>query len=238
MSCKQYKSQLADMAAAESAAPERAAAFATLEAHLTSCADCRATLAQHRSVLAQADAVLVQQISAEPSPAFAAGVRQRIAAEAETRSWPFAWRIAAGFALTSALVVFVWVARRSEGTPGQPAAAARRDAGAVAKTPGPDLATAVSHVEKKGPAQRAARKGGPPPPPPVLVARDESRQLFAFYRAAWNASDAQPLVSAAAIPSAEQLAPIQLAPLEVAPLEMKPLLAPAPQGGEASRPHG
>ncbi len=82
------------------------AALREVEAHLSACADCRARVAEFRSV----SGLLDELPAVEPSLAFDARLRERIAAE-PAESW-LAWLVPAprlAFALSLLAVLAVWI---------------------------------------------------------------------------------------------------------------------------------
>ena len=74
MSCERYRDALTELAVG-------GPATAGLQAHLDACEGCRRELAALREALGLADASLAEIVSAEPSPAFRARLRQRVAEE-------------------------------------------------------------------------------------------------------------------------------------------------------------
>lgn len=81
MSCESIRTRILDLALDERPAN------AELRAHLDSCPGCRDALAARRTLLAEIDRVLTDEMREEPSPRLAARVRQAIEAEPRPRAW-------------------------------------------------------------------------------------------------------------------------------------------------------
>jgi hypothetical protein len=115
MSCREYEDALADLAAG-GARPD-------VEAHVDTCAGCRAELEALRRALRVADSALQALVAVEPRPGLHDRIR-RAAAEADEsrqRSWagrPLAWTTALGGSLVAAaLLVGLWRSRTTPMTP-------------------------------------------------------------------------------------------------------------------------
>jgi hypothetical protein len=178
MACERYRDALSDVAAG-------AAAPAGVEAHLASCAACRAELAALRRALAVADAELGRLSLAEPSPELGARIRATVAESAQTeRGWRLGW----GVPLTAAAAVFmagVFVAQRGPRPEPAPTAAEHQPARETSRaTPVPDsvVPTIVQHSRLDASERRAA---SPPRQerarePEVLVPSGEAEALVSL----------------------------------------------------------
>jgi len=232
MSCEQYKSRIADFAAADVAAAFRPADVPSgpdLAAHLKSCASCRAALDAQRSLLASIDRGLASLVAGEPAGDFAAHVRRRIAENAAAPSpWFAGWLPVTAAAL--ALVVLVGVLTigrpprppQSAGvTPPVPIAPAEKPREAAppeAARTEPPRSVAIGHRPPR-PGQMAANRE-----PEVLVPRGEMAAVMRLFNANWSGKADGASLTAAAIPTTEFLKPLATAELKIAPLEIAPLV--------------
>jgi hypothetical protein len=223
MSCEQFKERLLDFAL------DAERGDAALAAHLDSCAACRAELGAQRRMVAAMDRALAEDVAAEPSPAFAAGVRRRIDdAEAPSRwaGWP-AWIPAAvGLALFALFAAWILL-RAPAGLEREPEIA--RSSPPVKVQPPKQESSApvqkpVSPTQPKGSGPRivitaSARE------PKVIVPKGEAAALRQFVEAMRSPRvNAESIV---AITAPNVVVPLQaseelkIQPLEIRPLEVK-----------------
>ncbi len=118
---------------------------------------------RHTAAMSDADfdRELVQALAVDPSPAFVARVRTRIASEPAPRSMFIPWRVLALGAAAAAVVVFAVVVNRSNRSePGPPAGAlvARATAGASAL---PYLVSGFSRTSDARPSTLRQAQGRP-----------------------------------------------------------------------------
>ncbi len=109
MACQRYKESVVE-AALGAILPRQQA---ELDAHLTGCSDCRAALERQRRLLTAIDAGLAAQFAGEPSPEFAARVRQRVDQEQAPANALQGWIAVAAGALALLALVAVWFGRPS-----------------------------------------------------------------------------------------------------------------------------
>lgn len=110
MKCKEFESGILSYTDGRASEAEQRA----VESHLASCAACRARVAEFRSVWSALD----EAPALDPSPAFDARLRQRIAAEPR-RTW-FGWLVPAPRLMlaTAALALLAgWVVSRPQSAP-------------------------------------------------------------------------------------------------------------------------
>ncbi|MGH9859319.1 MAG: hypothetical protein ACRD5F_04765, partial [Candidatus Acidiferrales bacterium] len=197
MNCEDYRDALSGAALGPQAdAAPRAPRDAALRAHLDACAVCRAELERLRALTSAIDAGLAQIVSADPSPAFAARIRARIAERADERAsrWHTWARAIAGAMAIVALVA--WLATRSAPGPRGPSrntaatpTPALAPPGANAEpdlTPPPpdkriDIARHTPQPIRSPRPRRPAAKINGPSLPEVLVTGDEWRQVAKLY---------------------------------------------------------
>ncbi len=224
MDCERYRKNLTDIAlgAMES---RRQAEFA---AHLAVCAGCHAALERERRLLAAIDIGIAASVAAEPSPEFAARVRQRLEQKSlSARSRFSTWVPATAVALVVLGVVAVWLARRRPvvpGTPEPPAVASQQRPTVTAPA-----AEAASRARPSRPTEQAATPRGATPArghlkqvvaqvaePEVLVPPGQHEAVLQLY-AALRSGRVDPASLVA--PSA----PLEPAELKIAPLEVPKL---------------
>lgn len=240
MACERALDALADVAAGAAASRE-------IEAHLASCAACRARLAELRQALARVDGELAGLLQAEPSPALLP--RIRAAVEADAPGWRPSWRgspawLAVAATLLTGLALVVFLAGRPEvsgrrvaGT--QPAPSAAGSASVQPRPAGPGPATSAdvpaptaSESAVGTPSRRAVSAGRPGDGPPprraerqaveVVVPADEATALLRLAEVvAQGRLDATAVMAALSGTSGllAEPAPIEISPLEIAPLE-------------------
>lgn len=119
MSCKQYRTQIFDMALGDSE-EQNAASESELRRHLAVCPACREEFERERRLAARIESTLGASLAAEPSPRMVAQVRQQIARNASSRDVTFWQRfhaprraaaiVACAILLTAGLV---WKTRRT-----------------------------------------------------------------------------------------------------------------------------
>ncbi len=105
MTCKEFESGILSYTDGRAGDAE----LRTLESHLAACAACRARVAEFRSVWSALD----EAPALDPSPAFDARLRQRMAAEPR-RTW-FGWLVPSPrlmMATAALALLFVWVTMR------------------------------------------------------------------------------------------------------------------------------
>jgi hypothetical protein len=216
MGCKPYHEAL--MAAALGA--PRAAEF---EAHLRACADCRAELERQQQLAAAMDLALVSSLAVEPSPEFAARVRQRLAEEPAPRAaWFPGWLPAAAGALGVALLVWWLIPPRT--APPAP------EAPVVAKVepgpPAPVEGRAPSPAPKAARPSRPAplRAAGSPGPPEILLPLEQRQGVEWLYRALQRRPErTHDLLAQVQERAREQAETVQVAGLAIPRLEILPL---------------
>jgi len=217
MDCRRFSEKLAEAALEPGDVRD-----AGLAAHLTTCAVCRLDLEAQRRLAQAMDIGLTASVSVSPSPAFAAGVRARLAEEPAPRaSWFSGWVPVTAGALAVVVLMAAWFARRE----------------APGRTPRSDQATINSTVQRpvggSGESQVAstapikpgrALQTGPRPStsvrhqrrrdPEVIVAAGQREAVLRFYAAVLSGrTDATWALE-------------EMKPLEVAELKI-PLLEPA-----------
>jgi len=186
---------------------------AEFAAHLAVCAGCRAALERERRLLAAIDIAIAASVAAEPSPEFAARVRQRLEQEGLLAPlWFSSWVPAAAVAFVLVAVVVAWLAWRRPVVPGtrEPASAAE----------------VVSRARPSGPTEQSATPRGATPArghlkqvvaqvaePEVLVPPGQHEAVLQLY-AALRSGRVDPASLVA--PSA----PLEPAELKIAPLEV------------------
>lgn len=190
MSCTRYNSELLALAAGEVGTPS-----ANLQSHLNACAACRAQFAAYREVLKQADSVLSAQLTAAPSPAFAARVRSAIAeGAAPSQRWFMLWRPAAALVLAGLAIFAVWSWNRT--TPGRtsppetakhapsPPVQPQRDAAIASITARPEFAPAKSTPRRrvKSPELLRTSTSGLE----VIVRPGQMKSIVGLYQAVWR----------------------------------------------------
>jgi hypothetical protein len=224
MSCPRFHERLLFLASGELAAPD-----AELCAHLEQCAACRAKLDSLRARLAQVEGLLASQLAAEPSPAFAARVRQRIAEEAAAAPgvgwW---WRPAAITAVAALVVLGVWIGwqewRHRDTVGDKPEIPVE-----VVKVP-QELIPPLAKAETSGARQRGVQRAALQPRRPVveerievLVPKGKMEVITQLYRASWSGQSAEPLLAAALPAVSDSGEPYRTAALQILPLKLKQL---------------
>jgi hypothetical protein len=172
--CDRVRDALLDAALGAAAGPEVAA-------HLDGCAECRARLADERLRTDVIDAELRAGLDVSPSPAFAAGVRRRMA-ETPLRQ---PWKLFVPVALAAGLAVVVLLGLRAENR-GAPAPSMRiaDQRPATGPSVAPPRPPSVARATLASPERLAARRPRPrlarPPAPAVLVPAQDERALRLF----------------------------------------------------------
>ncbi len=238
MACERYQDALNDVAAGASAPAE-------LEAHLASCAACRAELDALRHALAAADGELARLSREQPSPALAARIRTAVAAadEAPPRSFALRWApaLAAAAVLAIGLAVLVRAPRRGGPVPGAtPSAAPGRTARVPPVSEGTPAPDATAFPTRTASETRPAGHSDPPPRPARAAHRSEPQAAEVLI----PAGEAEALLRFAAIlrrravPAESLLVADLSAPLsepegvEIRPLEIVPLAPETESGGD------
>jgi hypothetical protein len=212
MSCERHADAILEHALGEPAPPE-------LEAHLRSCAACREALQRERRLLGGIDGELRDAVSLVPSPAFLPRVRERVAREADARTWTWSRLVPAG-AVAATLAIGAWLLQSSPKPPSsavvrvEPRRETPAPSPAVVEVPRRSEASAVSMARKSRPARSE---------PEVLVPPGEEAALLRFVATIRAGRvDATALVQEPAPPPPD----LGIAPLaELPPLEVKPLTA-------------
>lgn len=238
MNCENYRDVLTEAAvAAQADATPGAVRDAALRAHLDACAACRAELERLRALTSAIDTGLAQIVSADPSPAFAARIRARIAEQADERAFRWhTWAPAIAGAMAMATLV-AWLATRSaperSGSSldigsSQPLAPAPAPPDVVVapnfttSTPGKgsDVARQTpQHLRSPRPLLPAA-KGHQPPLPEVLVTGDEWPQVAKLYALTQKGeAKAYALAPPDARPLEENFQLLAINKLEIPPLD-------------------
>jgi hypothetical protein len=220
MTCERYRDVLSDVAAG-------AEAPAWAEAHLSSCAACRAELTALRQALAVADHELSRLLLAEPSPDLAARVRTAVAEPAEAASgWRFAWSFMAATAVAAGVVVTLLVAQHTL-RPETTATVADRTPAHEAQraTPAPETA-ASENAPHLPPAEGRPRvsppsRTAPAREPEVLVPAGETEALLRLVALVHRQRLAPTTLGAVGAPSLDlvELESIDIPPLEIVPLD-------------------
>ncbi|MGH9793192.1 MAG: hypothetical protein ACRD5G_00340 [Candidatus Acidiferrales bacterium] len=239
MNCQDYRDALTGAALDPQAdAAPRASRDAALRAHLDACAACRAELGRLTALTAAIDAGLAQIVSADPSPAFAARVRSRLAERAEERAsrW-HAWAPALAGALTAAVLI-AWFVTRFASEPDSPSQTAiARPPTQIAPHHGepPRLVAPLPNKlngtgRNRRPRVRALRPAPVSNEPallPVLVSGDEWQQVAKLYALVQSGqADAETLAPPDSAPLAEKFQPLVIAPMDpIKLLDAKPLHA-------------
>lgn len=226
MACERYRDALSDLAAG-------AAAPAGVEAHLASCAACRAELAALRQALAVADAELGRLSLAEPSPELGARIRAMLAESAETEP---GWRLGWGVPLTAAAAVLmagVFVTQRGPRPEPAQAVTDRQPAREMPRaTPVPE--SVIPTIAHRSQPVASERRASSPPrrerarEPEVLVPSGEAEALVRL-----AASLRRRSVTPDSLLVADLSAPLAEPKLgEIHPLEIVPLSPEENSGAE------
>ena len=219
MSCERYRDVLSDVAAG-------AAAPAGAEAHLSSCAACRAELAALRQALAVAADELSRLLRTEPSPDLAARVRAAVAESEAAPGWRLGWGFVAATAVAVGVVVMLIVAQRTH-RPEPAAIVADRTpahqaprATPVPETAVPESARRLLPVESR-PRVSAPSAKEPAREPEVLVPAGESEALLRLVALVHRQRLAPATLGAVGAPSPDlvELESIDITPLEIVPLD-------------------
>jgi len=230
MACERNKKDL--MAAALGGVP--ANRRAELNAHLAECAACRAEFERQRELLAAIDRGVAASVAAEPSADLAARIREHLREQpAPAASWLSGWIPAAAGAMAVFVIVAVWLARRPQVAPGNPAPVIAQVPPTVQPAP-----PAPSPAETSTPAKMFAAVARPAPHrviqshrqvvrgaaardsmPEVLVPRGQEVAVMRLY--ALLQRDRGLAASLAADEKPDSIVPpeLKIAPLVVAPLE-------------------
>ena len=240
MKCERYQAWLGD----EALGGLDVRRDAELAAHLEICSECRAALEGERLLVAAIDRGVARVAAAEPSPAMAVRIRQRVAGEAG--STEHAWRLGARRWLPVALVAtmavvlgsFGLIHRRNQSRSPAPNPLAQQQAPAIVQPTGASGTTTqkgihaavkprsvpvrgnrvlLARTHSKG-SQGHARRRILPAEPEVLVEKDEAALVIQLYNAARSGRvDGASLV--AQPPGPKRDADGSLAPLEIPPLK-------------------
>jgi len=214
MSCKSYHDAVAEAALG-------GAQDAALRDHVAACAACRDELARLRALSAAIDRGVEEITHAEPSPAFAARVRDRVAEESAARAyWWRGWvpAFAGGAAVLVLVAWLLWSPAEVQAPKPTQELAGTSDPSKGSEPPGktasaPEVAPNRSPrvVPSKQLATHRPRResGSAPRPAPqpalpeVLIAGDEWSQVVKLYRLAQRGQV-----------QAEAVAPPDVTPLE------------------------
>jgi hypothetical protein len=220
MTCARHADALSDVAAGDPAAAE-------LEAHLASCAACRAELAALRQALAVADDELSRLLLAEPSRDLAARIRTAVAesTEAAPGRRP-GWSVIAAAAAATVVVATIFVADLGPRPEPRATVVDRAPAHETTRaTPAPEtVAPSVAPfqpVESRRRASLAARTQ-PAREPEVLVQKEEAEALvrLAAHLRRRSVTPESLLVADLSVPLAEpnggEIQPIEIVPLDPA----------------------
>ena len=226
MDCRRFSEKLAD-AALEPGKVRNVG----LAAHLETCATCQRELEAQRRLAQAVDLGLTAAVSAEPSPAFATGVRARLAAEPAPRgSWFTGWVPVAAGALAVLVLMVIWFARQEgqEPVPGPHQEVSREaahqpviesDKAHVAAARGEMPVRQNRESRPKGaPAVRAARIREPE----VIVPPGQREAVLRFYTVLWSG---RVELSALLV----KPGPLEIAELKIMPLEVPELPSGSPQ---------
>lgn len=231
MDCRRFSEKLVDAALEPGDVRD-----AGLAAHLEACADCQREFAAQRRLAQAIDRGLAAAVSAEPSPAFAAGVRARLAEESAPRaSWFSGWVPVAAGALAVLVLIVTWFARR-EGP--EPVPGAQRDMASLTVQP-PMGTTTKGNVAAMDPAQ-PPRKLRPLPTnrmaaprtarhrePEVIVPTGQREAVLRFYAAVISGrTDASWAL--------EEMKPLEVTRLKIPPLEPVAVESDPPGSGNSN----
>jgi hypothetical protein len=222
MSCEKYSGWMTEAALGGL----RAEREPELLAHASDCAVCREALAHARQVREFVDRGVASLVAGEPSPHFAARLRQRIAQEAEPARITWAtWApvIAGAFALATFLAMMVSRVPHHSNT--EPNIASQTNSAAA-----PDEPPTVTAVSPQNATERTAHTGDSVARarkrpartalPEIIVPQGQlaaAAQLSAAIRS--GEVDGNQLLAA----QHESEQPLEVRPIEIAPLETLPL---------------
>jgi hypothetical protein len=227
MSCRAYLDPLTEVALGGE--PE-----AGLRAHLAGCDACRRELDRLRSLAGAIDRGVAGLVAGQPSEAFAARVKERLAGRRGPVAIP--WRrwapaMAGGLALAG-LALWLAVGQKAGAPP--PVAPRGRlspERPQAAPVPAPPAGappggTAVAAGPPAPPAPPVPARARPAPPE-VLVTGDEWTQVVRLYTLSRQGrADAGRLAAPDPAPLEERLQPLAVPALMTRPLEMAPLASP------------
>ena len=220
MDCRRFSEKLADAALEPGDVLD-----AGLAAHLTTCAVCRLELEAQRRLAQAMDIGLTASVSANPSPAFAAAVRARLAEESAPRaSWYSGWVPVTAGALAVVVLMAAWFARREElrRTPGSDQAminntvqklAGGADGGGVAPIAHTKSQREINPARPRGTRTLQSRQ---PREPEVIVPAGQREAVLRFYAAVWSGRAEVSAVLG-------RHGPIEIAELKITPLEVPKL---------------
>ena len=234
MACRRHRNAITEVAMV-ALDPAREAELAT---HLTTCADCRASLERERRLLATIDRNIRASLATELSPGFAARLRGRLAEEQVEPRFEFGhWMCAAAGALTVVALAIVWLARPSWIT-----RSARPSSGRETMSTRVERDIAASRNAEVRPAQSESlqgarahsrvaavwRKRANLREPRVLVEKSQWAALIQLYNEVWSHPvDGASLVKEA---SAETNKGLELVPLKIEPLVISKIESDASAG--------
>jgi len=220
MDCRRFSEKLADAALEPGDVRD-----AGLAAHLTICASCRREFEAQRRLAQAMDIALTASVSVSPSPAFAAGVRARLAEESAPRaSWFSGWVPVTAGALAVVVLMAAWFARREapEPVPGpqremtnrtvQQPMGATTGGNATTLEPAQPMRKLKSSPTNRMPAPRAARHREPE----VIVPPGQREAVLHFYVAVWSGR-------AGISTLVENAGPLEIAELKITPLQVPEL---------------
>ena len=224
MPCEHYKDALTEAAAGASPQGE-------LQAHLASCASCRAAFAQEQSLFGAIDSGLQATANAEVPPSLLPRVRAGMQEMSVRRPlWTPGWFALAGASLVATTVLFVVVVHQKHvGTPPVHSAAnppVISEAAPPTQSPSPlapsSQRNAIPRPSMHGasvsvPAQHATAAQSFPE---VLVPRDQE-VLLGGYAQEWSSRKRAPLVANDANRTAVSL--LEVEPIQITELDVKPL---------------
>lgn len=234
MNCARARHALPELAAWRSLAGDGDdGKFADVATHVAQCAACRAALASLQANLAQADALLAEDVKPLPSPDFAARVRERIRAEeshgAGSNMWDWlragpAWRFAIPMAAAAVLVAVVLSRVATSPAPaGNPPVGEAARLAVQPANPVQATAPAVAGVGNSGSGVAAATNPRRTPPLHVVVTPGQMDAIWKLYRASRKQQlNGESLVAERASLE-EALRPIALASIEPRRMEVPPI---------------
>jgi hypothetical protein len=174
MSCEHFHSTLTDVALGASVPPQ-------FQSHLAVCASCRTALARERSVLEGIDREIQDLMSATPSAAMAARIRQRLEDTAAARPRPLiAWLLPATAVVGLLLIGFLFVRRASIDRPDTPTQSAV-EATNVAPAPYEELQRPYPTAAPRRPVSVASRRPLRPVEPEVLIPQEDQIALARYH---------------------------------------------------------
>lgn len=244
MNCENYQEWIEEAALGALGASRHA----RLDAHLAGCARCRESLAAVERLLREIDRGLVASLDRQPSTELAARVRMRLAEEG-VRARPRArWTVGAwvpvSAAALAALILTVWLGRRSPpsprpGAPGEQASATPPSFGLTPARP-----ARATRKLPRSPNHRQSTRQPAAPQLEVLVEPGQWAAVVKLYNSVWAPEPSSGFANASRAsgpapgPEAAEQAEDQLVlkPIEIKPLDVGvpyPGANPAEAGGRA-----